>query len=405
MILNYFCSQERVRDNTPRIIYKTTMKKIALLACLTFALVNCTGRIDKEEFDPAVPSTRVFVQGKMLGADATKGLTWPYVSEEGWETARFSLRVDNKIVDFYDKSSALYFGRKPNVDGRNRGKVLTDYPYGHYNDRDFDYEKVDKKTGNNIGLFRYVYDPEGKTTQCAILEAPLVEDILADDIEDLEAAIAAGKNVTKNTELLNKAKALVALGSEYLNSHVLWYVVKEVGMKNGWHVNGVIADNEPEKPGKVANNVEIDIHQQEHANWNEIKTSVHIRTDVESVEINIPIEKEDILEYDDFDIRVYKDYLKGEEYADAEITVSHSDKGINILIDKVNASAIKSYKESFGDGLTVEIHSFCKGDDMADIWSKVSKSTVVSTGKPVTVVGQITSAYFDDVYPVKVMNK
>lgn len=379
------------------------MKKIALLACLTIALVNCTGRIDNEEFEPVVPSTRVFVQGKMLGTAATKGLTWPYVSEEGWETARFSLRVDNKIVDFYDKSSALYFGRKPGVNGRNRGKVLTDYPYGHYNDRDLDYEKVDKKTGNNIGLFRYVYDVQGVATKCAILEAPLVEDILADDIEDLQAAIAAGKNVKTNTELLEKANALVALGSSYLNSHVLWYVVKEVGMKNGWHVNGVIAENEPGEPVKKSDNVEIDIHQQEHATWSEIKTSVHVRTDAKSVEINIPLDLDDIVENDDFDIRVYKDYLKGEEYADAVVTITHSEKGINILIDNINASAIESYKEAFGDGLTVEIHSFCKNDDKADIWSKVKKSSVVATGKPVTVIGQITSAYYDEKLPVPVM--
>ena len=58
-----------------------------------------------------------------------------------------------------------------------------------------------------------------------------------------------------------------------------------------------------------AENVEIDIHKQEHKDWNEIKTSVHIRADVENIQINIPIEYANIVEADDFQIRIYNKYI------------------------------------------------------------------------------------------------
>ena len=310
------------------------------------------------------------------------------------------------MKSFSNDSSALYFGRRPGKDGRNRGKVLTAYPYGHYNDRDLDYELVDTKTGNNIGLFRYVYDPKGLITKNAILEAPKVEDILADEVEDLTNEINKGKNVAKNTENLEKVNALLALGSDYLNSHVLWYVVKEVGVKLGWHVNGIISDQPVGEPDKIADNVEVDIHQQQHTDWNEIKTSVHVRTDAKSVKINIPLDFDDIVENDDFDIRVYKDYFSSDDpsFTGATITIQHNNDGITIDITNIDYEAIKGYKESFGDGLTIEIHSYCTGDDQDKIWKKVQKSVVVSTGKACTVVGQITSAFNDESYPIIVKN-
>ena len=384
------------------------MKKTSLLALIaTVVFSGCTNdylnNVDVQE-DVQLPETRVFVQGQMVN-NGTKAsdLAWPYVSSEGWETARFSIRVDGTFPGYVNQSSSKYYGRPAGKPGRNRGKVLTAYPYGHYNDRDFDYTKKDKKTGNNIGLFRFVYDPKGMQTQKAILEAPLIEDILADEVDDLQAKINNNQNVAQNTAELENVNALIALGSEYLNSHVLWYVVKEVGMKNGWHVHGVIRDYEIGEPDQTPENVEVDIHQQEHADWSEIKTSVHVRTDAEFVEINIPLSFDDIVENDDFDIRVYKTYFKDVEYNDVTVEITHDEKGITIMIKDIDPELIDQYKEEFGDGLTVEIHSYCKTDDQDAIWEKVKNSCVVTTGKPCTVVGQITSAYNEEVEPIKVM--
>lgn len=373
-----------------------------------------------------LPKTEIFVQGQNLlpeGAEVpgevrayNESLTraniqWPWHTGEGWESARFSIRADNQVVDWKDYSSQLYFGRSPGKVGNNKGKVYEIYPYGHYNDRDLDYYKKDQKTYNaekgiyeNIGLFRYVYDPTGMKTQLPIIEAPLVEEILGDEKDDLEAAIAKGQNVDKNTANLAKVNDLLDKGSEYLNSHVLWYVVKEVGMRYGWHVNGVIVDYEVPKyefaPDKVPDNVEIDIHQQEHKDWSEIKTSLHIRTDCESVTVNIPLKEEDILEQDDFAIRVFNFYYQ--EYT-IEHKITHDEKGITIEITNIPAELIAQLKNDFGDGLTVEIHSYSKKDD---IWEELKKSHVVKTGKACTVNGQVSSAFHpDDVIPMYIDKK
>ena len=387
-------------------------KLIFSMLCAPLFVACSSDSDDVVSQQPSDPSTEVFVQGgilsargNMISANTTRAdvhtdsqhgsyTKWPYVSAEGWETARFSIRADGKIVGVEDQSSSLYYGRPAGKMGRNRGAVYTLYPYGRYNDRDLDYYQRDKKTGNNIGLFRYVHDDKGQRTQVAIEDAPLVVDILADEKEDLEAAIAKGQNVTKNQESLDKVNALIALGSDYLEKHILWYVVKEVGMKNGWHVNGVISENEVAAPvvdpTKVPNNVEIDIHQQKHQDWSEIKTSIHVRADVESIKINLPIREDNILEQDDFAIRIYDFYYK--EYA-INHTVTHDANGITIEISNIPAYLIQELKQNFHDGLTIEIHSYCTTED---IWEQLSKSSVVKLGKPCTVKGQVTSALRPD---------
>ena len=381
-----------------------------LLACVPL-MVACSGEdMSEEQNNPStdtslLPSTEIYVQGQLLaqeGMGTRANYQWPKHTEEGWETARFSIRADSTIPDYTDKSSALYYGRFQG--GNNKGKVYTYYPYGHYNDRDLDYYQKDKKTGNNIGLFRYVYDPTGMTTQLPLMEIPLVEDILRDEVETLTNDINKGSNVAKNTaELAKVNKLLEDYDSEYLNSHVLWYVVKEVGMQYGWHVNGVltkdVVPNYVIQPDKVPNNVEVDIHQQEHQDWNEIKTSVHIRADVESVTINLPIREENIVEQDDFDIRVYDYYYK--EYT-IKHKITHNAQGITIEIYDIPATLIETLKTQFGDGLTVEVHSYCKQAE--GIWEDLKKSCVVRTGKACTVNGQITSAFNTENVPITIMH-
>lgn len=357
------------------------------VACSSDSSDEGTGPIDNSN----VPETEIYVQGQLLGANTAGTRSelgeyqWPYVNTvDGWETARFSIRADGFIPGYIDQSSVLYYGRSAGKDGRNRGEVYTLYPYGRYNDRDLDYYKKDKKTGNNIGLFRYVLDQQGINTQFAIKKAPKVMDILQDEIDDNK------KDLSKLYEL----KALEDANPGYLDKHVLWYVVKEVGMQYGWHVNGVIVDYEVPNKNDIAyidpNNVEVDIHQQIHQDWNEIKTSVHIRADVESVTINIPLNQADVIEKDDFAIRVFDFNYK--EY-NITHTVTHNENGITIEIANIPAQLIQELKQNFHDGLTIEIHSYCTTED---IWEQLSKSSVVKLGKPCTVKGQVTSALRPD---------
>ena len=385
-------------------------KSIILFSILTAAvgLVSCNKIEDQNGGEGGqqnlLPQTEVFFQGQKLFYNGETrpeesrarikimnpagGLAWPKHTDEGWESARFSIRADGTIPDFYDKNSAYYYGRpagKAGVSSHNVGKVASMYNYAHYNDRDLDYYKG-QKLGTNIGMFRYIYDTEGKKTQPVILEAPSVVDILADEVEDLEAEIAANKNVAKNTATLADVNALLDKGADYLDSHVLWYVVKEVNNIYRWHVNGVIRDVEtPEYViDPIPDNVEVDVHQQVHKDWNEIKTSIHGRTDASSVKVILPLKEEDVLENDDFDIRVYDVYYK--EYT-VKHNITHDAKGITIEITDIPATMIDEMKSTFGDGITIEVHSYVT----KDVWDEL-KNSRVQTGKPCIVEGQVTSA-------------
>ena len=382
------------------------MKKTALLLFSAITLMGCESITidDENQSNPVLPSTEVFVSGRAFtyAYSGTKGYAWPYVNtEEGWESARFSIRIDQTYPGVINQSSELYFGRKPNQrasaqNDKNRGEVWTNYPYGHYNDRDFDYYKQDRATGNNIGMFRYVTDVNGLKTQLAIKKTPSVYAFLEEEKSDLQGLIDANNKVAENTWKMGIVDSLLALGEEHLQSHVAWYVVKEVGGKGLWHVNGIMVDTVVGKPDKTPDDVEVDIHQQQHADWSEIKTSVHVRTDADYVKINIPLTVDQIVEQDDFDIRIFKDYISSADasnFSGATVTITHDDKGITILIENIDYEAIKEYKSRFGDGLTVEIFSYTTSDDAAAVWANVKNSCVVSTGKPCTVVGQITSAY------------
>lgn len=347
-----------------------------------------------------LPETEVYIQGNLVRPEiGTKGnYKWPFVnSVEGWESARFSIRADGTIPGYIDQSSSLYFGRSAGKVGNNKGKVYIMYPYGRYNDRDLDYYQKNKKTGENIGMFRYVFDPEGVKTKAAILEAPTVLEILEDEHVDLVAAISKGQNLVKNQENLEKLEEMMEKGEDYLEKHVLWYVVKEVGMKNGWHVNGIISENEVSIPiFNVPNNVEVDIHQQIHKDWNEIKTSIHVRADIERIIIKIPLKQEDIIEKDDFNIRVF-DYDCSEYHITN--TITHDKNGITLDISGISSDLIKNLKESFGDGLTIEVHSYCT---TSDIWEQLKKSVVVMTEKPGTICGQISSAMKPEEEPIPI---
>lgn len=398
-----------------------TKKSLFLLLFFAVTLISCNNDESNGSVVPikneVKPSTEVFVQGQYVYPVGTRSEVtvsnsstraeyaypkWPLHTNEGYDIARFSLRADGTIPGVIDQSSSLYFGRSPGKQGNNRGRVsnlftYNYFDYGHYDDRGLDYYMKDKKTGDNEGLFRYILDEEGQKTQLAILEAPKVSAILGDEVADLQAEIesglAAGKNVTKAQNNLNKVNALLALGDDYLESHVLWYVVKEVGMQYGWHVNGIISDNTVPvytfDSKMTPDNVYVDVHQQQHNDWNEIKTSIHIRTACESVKVTIPLDEEDILEQDDFAIRVFDYDISSYTISN---TVTHDANGITISITNIPGELIQNLKDNFGDGLTIEIHSYT---NKSDIWDKLQKS-YVTTGKSCMVNGQTSTAIQHD---------
>ncbi len=172
-------------------------------------------------------------------------------------------------------------------------------------------------------------------------------------------------------------------------------------------------DPEETKKGEV----EFDVHQQEHKDWNEIKTSIHLRDTVD-VRLFIPIPKAYQAVADDFDIRAGIDYTRidevvevkyvvaGEEFS-INVEINHSDAGIEILIaGKDCAEALKHARGVYDDGITFEIHSYVYPTvEPAIIWSwlkniecaQTSLTDWPASGDCVThTYGQVTSAYYPE---------
>lgn len=164
--------------------------------------------------------------------------------------------------------------------------------------------------------------------------------------------------------------------------------------------------------------VEFDIHQQEHKDWNEIKTSIHVR-DTAAVHVFLPIPEESQAVADDFDIRTGDVYQYVEsfeakfEFAGKEFTfpvkINHTATGIDILIDCTTAEtkeALKLARGVFDDGITFEIHSYVNPDVATEqIWNWLKTVKLPSTktsqwpqdGDISTHVrGQVSSAYHMD---------
>lgn len=164
--------------------------------------------------------------------------------------------------------------------------------------------------------------------------------------------------------------------------------------------------------------VEFDIHQQEHKDWNEIKTSIHVR-DTAAVHVFLPIPMESQAVADDFDIRTGNVYQYVEsfeakfEFAGKEfsfpVKINHTATGIDILIDCTTADAKEALKLArgvFDDGITFEIHSYVNPNVATEqIWNWLKTVKLPSTktsqwpqdGDISTHVrGQVSSAYHMD---------
>ena len=245
------------------------MKKVLLMTIAALAMISCGDDSSSEQgtggqgSQPKTePATQVYIQGNKVAA------TRAAVATPKKEKAHFFIRIDNRIAGAEGFKSSDYF---PQLLGGGSAKVpanrgYIDAYYAYYSSND-DYDK-------------YVYDSKGKATLDAIVEQPQLKSI-----------------IKANTNPKLKLKDI-----DIEDLYVIWYIVKK--QKDGWHVDGVLTKNTnkdlSEIPGvggdiKEENkdlndkkddntvpatgdgNVEVDIHQQAHKDWSEIKTSIHVR--------------------------------------------------------------------------------------------------------------------------------
>lgn len=346
------------------------------------------------------PQTQVYVNSQMLTnySDFNFAKSSSYAGQSA--TAYYFIRIDGRIPGMGSCSPKLYFPRyttNTNVgsvfaDG-NRGSIKLDYPY--WNSLDY----------NTTHIGKYIYDTSGKKVLETLNEVPSFEDMIAANLDNSVDFSKIDKEGLK----------------------IIWYVTKfEYG---NWHVDGVLTfestdditdvpgvdednrlENENNKPSlSEGGNIEVDIHQQEHNTWQEVKTSIHIRDLVESVTVEIPIGSQYIAEADDFALRTYdlelesKVYINGSEYIldstnPVKITISHEADKVVITARCTDKAYLQALRKEYGDGVTIEVHTYQKDLTRAEAWAKIkqSKVTVLPSSYKGLIFKGATSAFFDN---------
>lgn len=343
-------------------------------------------------------------------------------TDNSLERAYFFIRLDGEAITdhgtinprFYypqDANGSSYYGEI------NRGVIETNLANTTIKPAKWNYY--------NTGVKKYIYSSDGSATNEIIVETP---------------------DITKwsiNGEAIDTTKY-----------HVIWYIVKL--QSDGWHVDGILTtkdvtelpeddkdeeledtkveptpdptpgdDNDNDGSDKVGEGeVEFDIHQQEHQNWNEIKTTVHLR-DTVNVRIFLPVEGQYTAVADDFDIRVGDtwgyvfegepveeitekikvEFKIGNAHFETYIYVTHMTNGIEILIEGSScAEALKLARKVYDDGITFEIHNYIYSSvTPATVWEWLQNTECAQTsftGWPKSgdcctyTYGQTTSAYY-----------
>ena len=359
------------------------MKKFYLFILSAILLSACSSEDGSQGGDTGgsstkqTPSTQVYVMGQLLNnyTDFNSAKSVAFNSQVA-EKAYYYIRIDNRIPGMGSCPSDKYFpaqwnGQSMFVSG-NQGTIKADYPYWKSLDASID---------------KYIYDTSGNTVEQTLGTVP-----------SLQSLIDANRYNPHGVYLGN-------LKTDTLK--VIWYVSKrEAGV---WHVDGVLTGNSTkditEVPGVEEDkdldnskdeptiseygkgNIEVDIHQQEHNTWDEIKTSIHVRDLVDKVVVEIPIDNGHIAESDDFALRVYdfnlesKVFINGTEYVlddtnPVKINVAHEATKVVITVECKNKSYLDALRKEYGDGVTVEVHTYPKDLSKAEVWSKVKNSVV-----------------------------
>ncbi len=265
--------------------------------------------------------------------------------------------------------------------------------------------------------------------------------LLSTDGSAMKSLIAAGDTTTAsviaNVEKRFKRTNPISPSVVESKIHVVWYIAKD--MYNGWHIDGLLTDKDDVKSACDAcrdegfqeitfgengdqltyeqfidffpdnHNVKpidktllVDIHQQEHKDWGEIKTSVHVK-EAKDVKVYLPISDDYTVE-NDYTNEVVKYFEKTYQVQDynrtigsnVKVDVERNGTGVTISISGITDELLKALERRYNDGLTVEVHTFYRlsGNDGSDyktpVWNALKESTVAYDG---TKKGQITSAY------------
>lgn len=375
------------------------MKKTSFFMMLLVMMMSCTNT-PEEATERRIRESEMYVYS---GSNKTAAQVAPRKNAAGLPgfdipvddqyKVYFYIRIDGNIPGEEESNlkSGEYFPRK-----KNGGSVVSTLNMGYIN------ANVDWKS--NFKFSKYIYATDGKAVQSIITQEPTLEDLV-------QANQGLGDDFTG---YLNKKDSL----------HFLWYICKKQDADKAWHIDGILTSidrkdvsetdyaedlenrypeetfiKDTEDVNRTAH-VEVDIHQQEHKDWNEIKTSIHLR-DTVAVDIYLPVMYQQLA--DDFAIRAGVDYeyvteVKTAHFTIDEVTydlsaeITHLEDGIYIHIEP-NAEALRAARKRYDDGLTYEIHSYVSNlVDVETVWNMVKMSTY-SVNPYTKLIGQITTAY------------
>lgn len=385
------------------------MKKYVLPLLLSMVLYSCsnssedltvennteTGNMKASELFVYAGTDRIGESRSIYNKNEELGYSIP---KQGKYDVWYYIRIDNNIPGepVNTNVSNQYFPQT------STGKTLiSDLNHGTVNAFSDWRESIVKK------FPKYIFSTDGSAVQSVIVDEPTLEDI-----------VAANQNSKYDLS------GYLAHKDEL---HFLWYTCKQQPTDHIWHIDGILTTKDKtdisetiygEKQikdytdagmvndkGDVTRkgHVEIDVHQQEHKDWNEIKTSIHMRDTVD-IEVFLPIDYQE--QADDFDIRMGKDFTYITEIKDTQVTIGgksfkvevsikHEAEGIRILV-KPNKEALVAARNEYEDGITFEIHSYVTpGIPSATIWEKLKKTTY-KVSPETAVYGQVTSAFYDD---------
>lgn len=384
---------------------------IALVSALFFA--SCADTVDDPGDAPAERNIKaselmVYSGGEQIDVAARSRSQYDPKSEIGFSIpddgryhVYYFVRIDNNIPgeDEINLPADQYF---PRTSGNK--SLISDANHG------FIEANADWKVCKNFS--KYIWSPDGSAIQSIIVEEPSIEQLLKAD---------KGHNPDGSADNFD---GLLANKDEL---HFLWYACKKQDADHVWHIDGILTskdrtDISQTKYGqeitdnyngkgmtpdygdvKRKGHVEIDVHQQEHKDWNEIKTSIHLR-DTVATEVFLPIGYQELA--DDFDIRVGEDYeyvtetlntkvTIGEETFDIVASITHEEGGIRIHIEP-NKAALKAARERYDDGITFEVHSYVTPEVTPSVIWDALKGTTYSVTPYTSVFGQITSAFYKE---------
>lgn len=401
-MLNLYPKLETGRDGPCIFKMKNIMKKIlafgTVAALVTVAAMEACTKIDA---DQAQTLKTINTKVEYVEPATTKAADWR-VPVDGKYQVYYYIRIDGNIPgeDETNLPAKAYFPqtstRKSAMTTLNSGTVLS---------------YVDWKSGK---FPQYIYSKDGSSVQSIIVDEPTLEDL-----------VNADKGPGNDFSGYLKHKE---------DLHFLWYICKRQDADKCWHIDGIlttkdrknIADTDygaeimenyktmTDDEGSVVktDNVEFDVHQQEHKDWKEIKTSIHIRAAVDS-KIIIPVPQEYQAQADDFAIRAGVQYeyinktieLGGKSYS-FEFEIEHAQEGIVITAKaKDNAEALKAAMDLYGDGVTFEVHTYAVNDITDDqLWAYLKQTQCLRTTvtddftgpQACNVKGQVTTAFSEE---------